>query len=62
MKTVKLTQEEIDVVLTSLNVRKICESRCYCGYKDNLCNKTKSDGTPVCRLKQTLESIEEKLE
>ena len=62
MRTVKLTEEEIRVILTSLNVRSMCESHCYWGYKANMCNKLTPDGKPACKLKQTINSIEEKLD
>ena len=62
MKTVKLTEEEIRVILTALNERKICEVRCYCDYKDNMCDKLTPEGKPACKLKQTINSIEEKLD
>ena len=62
MKTVKLTQEEIDVILSSLQEKDICRIHCYCGYvKKGMCEKKKSDGTYVCRLKQNIESIRNKL-
>ena len=61
MKTVKLKQEEIDVILRSLSEEYICKTQCYCGYKTDMCDNTKSDGTPACKLKQTIKSIEDKL-
>lgn len=61
MKTVKLSQEEINVILTALNERKICEVQCYCGYKDNMCDRLTPKGEPACKLKQIIHSIEEKL-
>ena len=57
MKTVKLTQAEIDVILTALDVEKICEERCYCGYKEDLCNALDKNGRPKCKLKQTIDII-----
>lgn len=62
MKTVKLTQEEIDVILENLDVYHICYSRCYCNYKaDGMCDRKGKDGKPMCRLKKTIASIEQKL-
>ena len=61
MKTVKLSKEEQEVILTALNERKICESTCYCGYIEDLCNEETTEGKPACRLKQVIESIGEKL-
>ena len=62
MKTVKLTQEEINVILTSINVRHICYTRCYCNYKtDMMCDRKGKDGKPMCRLKKTIANIEQKL-
>ena len=62
MKTVKLTQEEIDVILTSLSEQKICDFRCYCNYKtDMMCDRKSKDGKPMCRLKRTIDNIEQKL-
>lgn len=61
MKIVKLSKEEQEVILTALNERKICEATCYCGYKEDMCHKYKEDGTPRCKLKQLINSIEEKL-
>ena len=65
MKTVKLSKAEQEVILTALSEWKICEATCYCGYKTylvDMCNEYKEDGTPRCRLKQIINSIEEKLE
>ena len=62
MKTVKLTQEEIDVILATLTEKHICEASCYCGYKaPNMCTKTNKNGKPSCKLIRTIESIEQKL-
>lgn len=62
MKIVKLSKEEQEVILTALNERKICEAYCYCGYRaEGMCDKETKDGKPVCRLKQIIESIGEKL-
>lgn len=62
MKTVKLTQEEIYVILEGLNEKHICAARCYCGYKSSeMCQKVAKDGKPSCKLLRTIESIEQKL-
>jgi hypothetical protein len=61
MKDVKLTSFECKVILEALNPAKICNAVCFCDYKADLCNEVKEDGTPRCRLKQAIESIEEKL-
>lgn len=61
MKTVKLTEWEQRVILASLNEYQICCACCFMDYKRDLCNKYKPDGTPRCKLKQAIESIEFKL-
>lgn len=62
MKTVKLTQEEIDVILECLSEHHICKTRCYCNYKtDMMCDRKGKDGKPMCRLKKTIANIEHKL-
>lgn len=62
MRIAKLTQEEIDVILESLNEHHICENRCYCNYKtDMMCDRKSKDGKPMCRLKRVIKSIEQKL-
>lgn len=62
MKTVKLTQAEIDVILASVDERHICEAHCYCGYKTDMCNKLTKDGKYRCKLQQTIQDIENKLQ
>ena len=61
MKTVKLTEWEQRVILASLNEYQICRACCFMDYKQDLCHKYKPDGTPRCKLKQAIESIEFKL-
>lgn len=62
MKTVKLTQEEIDVILEGLCEKYICYSYCYCNYKaKGMCDRKGKDGKPMCRLKKTIANIEQKL-
>ena len=64
MKTVKLTQAEIDVILTALEESSICRNECYCGYKSNYtedrCHVVKK-GKPACKLRQLIDSIVEKI-
>lgn len=62
MKAVKLTKFECDVLFAALNERKICEAHCFCEYKTNMCAKKKDDGTYRCKLRQAIQSIEDKLE
>lgn len=64
MKTVNLTAFEQAVILAGLNEYQICRAHCYMGYKTDMCNKYKViDGklTPRCKLKATIDNIEEKL-
>lgn len=62
MKTVKLTQAEVDVILASLDEKHICRVSCYCDYKTNMCNKLTENGKYRCKLQQTIQDIEDKLQ
>lgn len=61
MKTVKLSEWEQRVILAGLNEYQICRAHCFMDYKSDLCHKYKEDGTPRCKLKQAIDSIEDKL-
>lgn len=61
MVTVKLTDFECKVILEVLNPCKICNATCFCEYKADLCNEVKVNGTPRCKLKQAIDSIQEKI-
>ena len=62
MKTVKLSQQEIDVILALLDETHLCSSACFEGYKTNMCNKLNKNGKYRCKLQQTIQDIEDKLQ
>ena len=74
MKTVKLTNDEIDVILMSLNVYDICKSQCVYDYKwphykkyggDKYvgnCYAVDDKGQYKCKLLRSIDSITSKLE
>lgn len=62
MKTVKLSKYEIDVILACLNEKYICSATCYCEYKTDMCDKLTENGKFRCKLQQTIQELEDKLQ
>ena len=62
---IELTLNEARVIQDALDVKILCRSGCYMGYKSvikDLCFKLGKDGDWFCKLMREIDSINGKLE
>lgn len=63
MKTVKLTDKEVELLQYYLDDVILCRAECQCGYDDRICGDIDpKTGKYKCKLQRDIEKIQKKLE